>query len=68
MNVFGAVTILVALFGASGGAWFSAFLLRNTDSNSKFLIIVFAALLAGYLSLKGYYWILRKMDEQAKTK
>jgi hypothetical protein len=66
VNIFGAITILVALFGVSGGAWFSAFLLRNTNSDSKFLIIVFAALLAGYLSLKGYYWILRKMDEQTK--
>jgi phosphotransferase system glucose/maltose/N-acetylglucosamine-specific IIC component len=66
MNVFGALTILVAVFGAFGGTLLSAFLLRNQNAGWKWLLIAAVGLVAAYFSLKVYFWLLRKLDENAQ--
>lgn len=68
MNIFGAITILVAVFGAFAGALFSAFLLRNHATNLGWLVVAIAGLASGYISLKLYFWLLRKLDNRAKKK
>lgn len=68
MNVFGAITILVAVFGAFGGTLISTFLLRNQSASWKWWLVVAAGLSAGYVSLKVYFWLLRKLDENAQRK
>ena len=68
MNVFGAITILVAVFGAFGGTLLSVLLLRNQSASWKWFLIAAVGLASGYLSLKGYFWLLRKLDENAQSK
>jgi hypothetical protein len=68
MNVFGAITILVAVFGAFVGAACCALLVARFSPAVVWSAVALAALAGGYLSLKGYFWCLRRLDESARTR
>jgi hypothetical protein len=68
MNIFGAITILVAVFGAFLGGACCALLVARWSPAVAWFAVAFAALASGYLSLKVYYWCLRKLDESAKAR
>ncbi len=68
MNIFGAITILVAVFGAFLGAACCALLVERLSPAVAWSALAFAALAGGYLSLEGYFWCLRKLDKSAGTR
>lgn len=68
MNLFGAVTILVAIIGTVLGAYLCDFVLGNRVPQLLWLLISMAGLISGYLSLKIYKWLLRVIGERAICK
>jgi hypothetical protein len=68
MNIFGAITILVAVFGAFLAGACCALLVARLSPIVAWSAVASAALAGGYLSLKGYFWCLRKLDDSTRTR
>ena len=68
MNISGAITILVTVFGAFLGGACCAFLVERFSPAFAWPALASAALVSGYLCLKIYFWCLRKLDESAATR
>jgi len=63
INVFGALTVIVATFGALAGALFSDFIiLRDHATPLRWELNIIADLMSGYLSLRAYSWLLRRRN------
>jgi hypothetical protein len=68
MNIFGAITILVVVFGGFLGGTASAWLLRDFSPFVRYVTVVSVALVSGYLFLRAYLWALRRLDQQAQAR
>jgi hypothetical protein len=68
MNIFGAFTVMVVITGALVGAKIAAHFLRANQFTFSWLIVCVSGLVSGYLSLKLYFEILRKLDNRSRGK
>lgn len=66
MNVFGAITVLVAVFGAFVGAFLCALVLYGHTVSATWWVISTVGVVSGYLSVRVYFWLLRRLDERAR--
>lgn len=62
MKVFGAITIVVAVMGGVLGMLLADYLLRGYGELGKGMILLVVGFAFGYVSLKGYRWLLKKPD------
>jgi hypothetical protein len=68
MNIFGAITIIVALFSTFLGGICCALLMSRFSPAAVWPASILVGLGSGYLSLKIYFWCLNKLAESAKVK
>jgi hypothetical protein len=68
MNVFGAITILVGVFGAFLGGGICALLVGRLSPVIAWPAMILAAVASGYCLLKAYFWSLERLDEMAKAR
>jgi hypothetical protein len=66
MNVFGAITIIVAFLGWGFGIILTGLIFYPYDTFVERLLIFVAGLLSSYIFLKMYFRILNKLASRSK--
>jgi hypothetical protein len=68
MNIFGAITIIVAILGAVAGAYVSDLLLPIKTGFLRGVFVVLASLVTGFCFTKGYFTILSNRAKAAELR